>query len=144
MSHLQQVEKTSRRKGLVRRCSLRLHIKECNSGLPPNKPLQVILFGEEGYFLTEDRKERGPPDCYRLVEHSILGDCKSDNGNTGPGHRAAIEQVDIHEDDTDDCSSILDLSVHRTPTEDDGRSLSDSEHEDSSVHHTPTEDDEDS
>jgi len=68
VSHLQQVEETGQRKGFVLRRSLRLHIKECNLGLPPTEPLQVILFGEEGYFLDEDRKERGPSDGYRLVE----------------------------------------------------------------------------
>jgi hypothetical protein len=62
--------------------------------------------------------------------------------STGPGLRAATEQVDI-ETDSDDCSSILDLSVHRTPTENDGRSLRDSGHEDSSAHYTPFENSED-
>ncbi len=78
-----------------------------------------------------------------LKERSVRVGRENNSGGTGLGLRAATKQVEI-ENDSDDCSSIEDLSVHRTPTEDDGCSLSDSEHEDSSAHYTPLEDSEDS
>ena len=68
LSHLQQVEEANRKKGCNLRRSLRLHLKECNEGFPPDKPLyKAVLFGEEEYFLDRDEKEGGPPDGYRLL-----------------------------------------------------------------------------
>jgi hypothetical protein len=50
LAHLQQVEEANRKKGCNLRRSLRLHIKECNEGLPPDKPLcKIILFGEDEF-----------------------------------------------------------------------------------------------
>ena len=61
VSHLQQVEETGRRKGFVLRRSLRLHIKECNLGLPPTEPLQVILFGRKAISSTRIGKREVLP-----------------------------------------------------------------------------------
>ena len=68
LAHLHQVEEANRKKGCNLRRSLRLHIKECIEGFPPDKPLfKAILFGEGEYFLGQDEKEGGPLDGYRLL-----------------------------------------------------------------------------
>ena len=78
LAHLKRVEDINQKKGTTLRRSLRLHIKECNVGHPPDKPLfKVILFGEDNYFLDAEEKERGPPIGYRLIVDDLPADYDS-------------------------------------------------------------------
>jgi hypothetical protein len=73
VEHLQEVEQTTQGKPCQSVC---LYIKECNKGFPRNKPLcNVILFGEDSYFLDDATKTRGPPKgwCILVLDDNWRG-----------------------------------------------------------------------
>ena len=52
----------------ILRVSLRLYVKTCIIGSPPDRPFcTCVLFGEDHYFLDSNRGTGGPPGGYRLI-----------------------------------------------------------------------------
>ena len=79
LRHLLEVDEFNQRSGRTRRCSLRLRIKRTSIYSSHRSRCRIILFGEDGYFLDNEKKEGGPLEGYRFFYEGDLSDDDSEN-----------------------------------------------------------------
>ena len=79
LRHLREVDEFNRQSGRTKRCSLRLRIKRTSTYSLHRSRCQIVLFGEDGYFLDNKKKEGGPLEGYRFYYEGDSSDDDSDN-----------------------------------------------------------------
>jgi len=79
LRHLHEVDEFNRRSGRIKRCSLRLRIKRSSTYSLHRSRCRIVLFGEDGYFADNIKKEGGPLEGYRFYYDGDSSDDDSDN-----------------------------------------------------------------
>ena len=79
LQHLHEVDEFNRRSGRTKCCSLRLRIKRSSIYSLHRSCCRIVLFGEDGYFSDNNKKEGGPLEGYCFYYDGDSSDNNCDN-----------------------------------------------------------------